>query len=101
MRGLTLKESWSYSGLETESHEEEALSDGEGYIQFPRRTIKASAFVRMTRYAASAVNVHGDYGPVASLRVEDYKLLSDEPYYVPGRPLVTQIIVGAPGLGSP
>lgn len=40
LRGNRVRESWCHYTLENQSQEEELLSDEDGYVQFPRRTIR-------------------------------------------------------------
>jgi hypothetical protein len=97
LRGNRVRESWSHYTLETQNHEEELLSDGDGYVKFPRRTIRASLITWAARFLAGLVNVHSSFGPSASVYyLGDYPLISEEPWYQPGRPLATQIVVSRP-----
>jgi len=93
LRGVTVTEHWSHSSLEHNGHEAEATTDEGGYVTFPFRTIRASL---LGRVIGPMQNV-GEGHPAAYLLVlGDYSAVSDEPYYVPGRPLAAQILVGPP-----
>jgi hypothetical protein len=97
LRGNRVRQSWSHYTLENQSHEEELLSDGDGYVKFPRRTIRTSFITWAARLLARLVNVHSSFGPSASVYyMGDYQLISEEPWYQPGRPLATQIVVRRP-----
>ncbi|MDQ6654121.1 MAG: hypothetical protein M3Y84_15450 [Acidobacteriota bacterium] len=97
MRGNRVRESWCHYTLETQCHEEELLSDGAGYVQFPRRAIRTNLITLAARFLARVVNVHSSFGPSASVYyLGDYRLVSDEPWYAPGRPLATEIVVWRP-----
>jgi hypothetical protein len=97
LRGNRVRESWSHYTLETQGHEEERLSDGDGYVTFPRRTLRTSLITWAAKFLARLVNVHSSYGPSASVYyLGDYPLISEEPWYQPGRPLATQIVVWRP-----
>jgi len=98
VRGVRLRESWSDYSVESHDHTEDLSTDADGYVTFPRRTVKASLLVRIARKAFIAIVPHqGEGHPAAYLLVfGDYSTVSDEPYYVPGRPLAAQIVVGPP-----
>lgn len=97
VRRLPVRESWSHYVLEKEGHQDELVTNGEGYVRFPRRGIRANVLARTIKYVVSAVNVHGGSGPAAWIFVMgDYEPVSDEPYYLPRRPLATQIVVRRP-----
>src|SRR6266849_8599399 len=98
VRGVRLRESWSDYSLESHDHTEDLSTDADGYVTFPRRTVKANLLVRIARKAFIAIVPHqGEGHPAAYLLVfVDYSAVSDEPYYVPGRPLAAQIVVGPP-----
>jgi hypothetical protein len=97
LRGNRVRESWSHYSLETQNHEEELLSDGDGYVQFPRRAIRTNLITWAAKFLASIVNVNSSFGPSASVYyLGDYPLISEEPWYQPGRPLATQIVVSRP-----
>jgi hypothetical protein len=92
--GVRVRESWSHYVLEKEGHQEELVTDGQGFVRFPGREIRANALERTTKNLMSAVNVHGGRGPAAWVFVMgDYEPVSEEPYYVPGRPLAPEIVV--------
>lgn len=102
MRGIPIREVWSNYLIESHDHEEDLLTDADGYITFPRRTIKANFLVRIVKTTINKLNVHGGSGPTAYLLViGDYSAATDEPYYVPGRSLATQIVVRPPGASAP
>ena len=98
VRGVRLRESWSDYSVESHDHTEDLSTDADGYVTFPRRTVKANLLVRIARKAFIAIVPHqGEGHPAAYLLVlGDYSAVSDEPYYVPGRPLAAQIVVGPP-----
>ena len=98
VRGLRLSESWSDYSVESHDHSDDQSTDVDGYVTFPRRTVKANLLVRITRKAFTAMVPHqGEGHPTAYILVfGDYRAVSDEPYYVPGRPLAKQIVVGPP-----
>jgi hypothetical protein len=97
LRGNRVRESWCHYTLETQCHEEELLTDEDGYVQFPQRAIRASLITRAAKFLVRVPNAHSSYGPSASVYyMGDYPLVSDEPWYEPGRPLATEIVVRRP-----
>jgi hypothetical protein len=98
VRGVRLRESWSDYSVESHDHTEDLSTDADGYVSFPRRTVKANLLVRIARKGFIAIASHqGEGHPSAYILVfGDYRAVSDEPYYVPGRPLAAQIVVGPP-----
>lgn len=97
LRGNRVRESWCHYTLENQSHEEELLSDGDGNVQFPRRTIRTNLVTWAAKLAVGVLKVHSSFGPSASVSYfGDYTLVSDPPWYEPGRPLVKEIVVWRP-----
>jgi hypothetical protein len=97
LRGNRVRESWCHYTFETQSHKEELLSDGDGYVQFPRRTIRGNLITWVAKFLKRFVLVHSSSGPSASVSYfGDYRLISNEPCYEPGRPLAAEIVVWRP-----
>jgi hypothetical protein len=98
VRGVRLRESWSDYSVESHEHTEDLSTDADGYVTFPRRTVKANLVVRIARKAFIAIVPHQGEGHSAAyiLVFGDYSAVHDVPFYVPGRPLATQIVVGPP-----
>ena len=97
LRGNRVRESWCHYTLETRCHEEELTSDSDGYIRFPRRAIRANFVTWAAKFLVRLVNVHSSFGPSASVfYLGDYSLVSEEPWYEPGRRLATEIVVRRP-----
>jgi hypothetical protein len=97
LSGNRIRESWCHYTLETNCHEEELQTDSLGYVEFPRRTIRMNLFSRVANAARRIINVHSSFGPSASVYyLGDYRLVSDEPWYMPGRPLESEIVVLRP-----
>jgi hypothetical protein len=98
VRGVRLSESWSDDSVESHDHTEHLSTDADGYVTFPRRTVKANLLARIARKAFITIVPHqGEGRPTAYILVlGDHKAVSDEPYYVTGRPLATRIVVGPP-----
>lgn len=95
--GNRIRESWCHYTLETNCHEEELKTDSLGYVEFPRRTIRTNLFSWVTNAARRIINVHSSFGPSASVYyLGDYRLMSEEPWYKPGRPLESEIVIQRP-----
>lgn len=94
LSGNRVRESWCHYTFENQTHEEELLSDGDGYVQFPRRATRGNLVTGVGKFLKGFVILHSSSGPSASVMyLGDYRLISDEPWYEPGRPLATEIIV--------
>ncbi len=91
--GETVRESWQDYSLESDGHEEELLTDRDGYVLFPERKIWAPPLFRMlfTSCAAVWTLAHGSMGPHAWLMVPRSSLSGPDCYYKPGRPLCSEI----------
>jgi len=62
VRGVRLSESWSVYSLESHDHTEDLSTDADGYVTFPRRTVKANLLVRIARKAFIAIVPHQGEG---------------------------------------
>jgi len=97
MRGIAIRETWQYYGLEPQAHVQEIPSDADGYIQFPARIIRASLLRSGIARCVTTLGVHASRGPSASLyALGDYKQVSETPYYSLNQPLVSEIILHRP-----
>ncbi len=97
LRGNLVRQSWRHWTLENQGHEEELRSDGDGYVDFPRRMIRTNLLIWAGKFLIRLPNVHSSYGPSASIYyLGDYKQLSDDPWYEPGRELAGEIVVFRP-----
>jgi hypothetical protein len=103
IRDVPVSESWSDYSVESHDHTEGLSTSADGYVTFPRRTVKANLLVRIAKKALIVIVPHqGEGHPTAYILVLGYfKPVTDEPYYVPGRPLARQIIVRRPNPASP
>ena len=94
LSNTAVRESWQHYSIESRHHEEDLLTDREGYVTFPKRTIRAPLAVRIIRPMINALNPHHSSGPVASIIVlaPDYIEWSNNAT-LPDQPLPKQIIV--------
>lgn len=97
LRGNAVRESWCHYTLESQCHEQDLVSDAEGYVWFPRRMIRTNLIIWFSKLILRLPNVHSSYGPSASIYyLGDFRLISEEPWYRSGRPLAEQIVVWRP-----
>jgi hypothetical protein len=89
-----IREVWKHYSIESESHEQDLLTDNDGYVAFPRRTVRAGLAVRLIKSSINALNPHGSSGPGAYLitLAPGYDTWSND-FYIPGRPLPSEMIV--------
>jgi hypothetical protein len=92
--GVTVRQYWKNYTLESEPGEntEENQSDANGYLQFDRRSSKASIARRimLTAFSAATLLAHGGIGVSARVSVlESITTLE----YEPGRPLPHEVMV--------
>lgn len=101
--GVLVSEWWGDSSIESAQHCEDQLSDSNGYLSFPARTVSASLLERFIKKAINLMKPHGGPGQRTAylLVLGPYKPATDEPYYVAGRQLATQIVVHSPGQSAP
>ncbi|MBZ5525948.1 MAG: hypothetical protein LAP21_27300 [Acidobacteriia bacterium] len=68
LKGMTVRLSWRNYSAEKQGHEEDRITDKNGYVVFPARTLKASRSRRAAETADSArAGVHASFGPHASV----------------------------------
>jgi hypothetical protein len=87
---------WKHYTIESASHEEDLITDGDGYVTFPRRTVRGSLLVRIGTPIVNVLNVHTSFGPSACVLILDYpadSFLEDNNNYFPGQPLPTQVML--------
>ena len=94
VRDTAVREVWHHSSLESASHQEELITDKDGYVTFPRRTIRVPLVVRAFRPMVNALNPHGSSGPFAVVIVlpVEYDTWSNNAF-LRGKPLPKEIIV--------
>lgn len=94
LRNTGVREVWQHSSVEARSHEEDRVTDNEGYVTFPQRTIRSPLAIRILRPTINAINPHYSSGPHAYLIVlaPDYDTWSNQ-FALPGRPLPKEVVV--------
>ena len=96
LRATRVREVWQHYTIESASHEEDLITDGDGYVTFPRRTVRGSLLVRIGTPLVNVLNVHASFGPRAWVLVLGYSphsFLEDNNTYFPGQPLPTQVVL--------
>lgn len=68
-RGIVVRQHWRHYAVESENHEEIAMTDNDGYVSFPRRTVRASFF---NQYIGKMRNIrqqgiHASFNPSSQL----------------------------------
>jgi hypothetical protein len=91
---VAVTEYWWDASVESEDHHAESISDGKGYITFPRRTIRGS-LIRRVVPLINRLNVHGGSGgPHAFLIVAgDMNSTTHNSDYFPGQSLPEEIVL--------
>lgn len=95
IRNTTVRQIWRHYSVETEDHQEDSMTDQNGFTEFPRRTLKVSYFqiVKEAIDKFRELSIHASYGPssyVLVLSREDYM---NNAYYKKGRKLPDRIVV--------
>src|SRR6266511_2290779 len=91
---VVVTEGWRHHSIEIHRHDENRITDNQGYVYFPRRTVRASLLHRVAGMAVAALHVHGQSGPRAFIVVAG-SYDSDTDYW-PGKPLREIITVPPP-----
>jgi hypothetical protein len=90
---VVVREQWRNHSVEFHGHHEDRKTDSEGYVSFPRRTVRAPLIFRVAGRAVVALNVHGESGPKALALVLGPYLTSSAPDYSPEKPSPEVIVV--------
>jgi hypothetical protein len=90
---VVVREQWRDHSVEFHGHNEERITDSEGYVFFPRRTVRAPLMFRVVGSTLATLNVHGESGPKASTLVLGSYLTSRDSDYSPDKPLPEVIVV--------
>jgi len=96
LRTTRVREVWKHYTIESASHQEDLITDADGYVTFPMRTVRGSLLVRIGRPIVNVLNVHASFGPSAYVSVLDYpddSFLEDNNTYFPDQPLPTQVVL--------
>ena len=91
--GEPVRETWQHYSLEGDGHEEELLTDGNGYVVFPERKIWATPLGRIVNTSIAAVLslAHGGMGVHAWVMAPRHVMSCYPCSYRPGEPLPAEI----------
>jgi hypothetical protein len=67
MKDIIVRESWQFYSVESRNHEDEALTDKEGHVDFPARSMRTNLLWiiwGLIKYAAR-LGIHASFGPDA------------------------------------
>jgi hypothetical protein len=71
MRSFRVREVWQHYTIESTSHQEDLITDGDGYVTFPKRTVRGSLLVRIGRPMVNVLNPFTRiYLAVALIRIQ-------------------------------
>jgi hypothetical protein len=93
MIGMTVKEGWEHSSIESHRHEQDLTTDNHGSVTFPRRTIRANLLWRIVGGAIVTVVPHQPSGPHFFLDVQGPYTTLTGTDYLPNDPLPAAIVV--------
>ena len=98
MRMTGVREVWRHYTIESAGHEEDSITDNDGYVTFPKRTVRGSLLVRIGKRLLNVFNAHATVGPHAYLVVLKGPSLPDSfvtinDIYTAGQPVPTQVIL--------
>ena len=95
MANMPVCQIWRHYSVEDTDHEEDSITDQNGFVEFPRRTIRVSQF-QIIKGAISnflQYSIHASYGPSSFIIVlagDDY---INNGYYKKGWKLPSRIVV--------
>ena len=94
--GVNVREHWQHYTVETRGHEQLLITDENGYVSFPARSVKASILDRIVGVIRNLATtaIHSSFGPVAYLVIwkEGYEV--DSPLiYSPYSTMPEQIVL--------
>ena len=89
-----VREVWQDYSSETRSHQQDLVTDNDGYVSFPKRTIRSPFVLRIIKSAINSLNPHHSSGPDAFVIVltSEYDTWSNNSA-VPGQPLPKEVVV--------
>ncbi len=90
---LSINEGWIDYYIESNRHEEVRRANSEGYVEFPRRTVRASLLARIKGALVSFRHPHTPSGTYAFADVMGPYVSPADTDYEPGKPLPQTIVV--------
>ena len=99
LKGAFVRQHWRDYSVESSGREQDAETDGEGYVSFPERAIRAPLLFRalgVIRATISGGFIHSSYGPHAHIAaygdIVDGKRLEGGAFYEEGKVLPKQLV---------
>lgn len=96
LNNIGVREVWQNYTLESRDHEEDLITNSDGYVKFPRRIIKVTLLKRLLYPIYNAMGgVHASWGPSARVIVlvpDATKEIGSEEW-VPTQPLPSVVTV--------
>lgn len=94
LMNVTVTQYWRHMTIEPDDHRADAMTDNQGYVTFPRRTVRGSLLRRVFESLRNRLDLHGtDSGPHSYLIVSgDMNSTTDNSDYRPGKPLPQEIV---------
>lgn len=95
---VVVRQSWQHYSMELGGHEEDLTTDDDGYVTFPRRTIKANLFSRAIVPTINTILLreHASFGPSASVTVWGNEGSYKSADYEPNKQLPSRLILPSP-----
>lgn len=97
VKGAKISETWQDYSVESYEHWADGVTDNDGYVAFPRRTVRASLVRRVIWPIKNVLEtgIHASFGRDAFLRIAEpgYCSTTKGDWWVPGRPLPEEVIV--------
>jgi hypothetical protein len=90
---VVVREQWRNHSVEFSGQNEDRMTDNDGYVSFPRRTVRAPLIFRVVGAVVVSLNIHGESGSKASALVLGPYLTSRDPDYSPDKPSPEVIVV--------
>jgi hypothetical protein len=91
--GIAVNQYWKDYSLESSGviHEDIQISDKNGFVVFPERTIRATLFRRFIASIGEIINInpHVSFGPIAAVWVNGSPSL----FYSEGNPLPNELVI--------
>jgi hypothetical protein len=90
-----VRQIWQHYSVEDADHEEDSITDQNGFAEFPRRRIRVSQFqiIRGSILNFTQYSIHASYGPSSFIIVLAGEEYINDGYYKKGWKLPSRIVV--------
>lgn len=94
LKSTAVREVWQHYDIESKGHRQDFITDNQGYVTFPERTVRGALAVRVIRRMITFIFPHQSSGPDAFVVIlaPDYDSWSNNSA-LPGQPLPKEIVV--------